>query len=176
MIRAMIFEICLRMCQKIKGIYRHYLWMPYLRNNFISLGKNVFIGDGFRFIKEHIEVGDDVFIGEGANFISSISTIHIGSHVMIAPNVTIRGGDHRLDIVGRYIKSIGDNEKLPENDQDVYIEDDVWIGCNVTILKGVRVGRGSVIGAGSIVVKDIPPYTIHVGCPGVKEFRRFTDE
>ena len=59
--------------------------------------------------------------------------------------------------------------------RQVYIEDDVWIGCNVTILKGVRIGRGSVVGAGSVVVKSIPPYTIHVGSPGIKEFSRFSE-
>lgn len=176
MIRATIYEICLKLHQKAKSIIRNYFWMPYLKKNMISLGNKVFIGDGLKFVPGHLEIGDDVFIGEGANLISSISTIHIGSHVMLAPNVTIRGGDHRFDIVGRYIKSIGNDEKLPQNDQDVYIEDDVWIGCNVTILKGVRIGRGSVVGAGSIVIRDIPPYTIHVGCPEVKEFKRFTDD
>ena len=74
------------------------------------------------------------------------------------------------------MKSIRNEEKLPENDQDVIIEDDVWIGCNVTITKGVRVGKGSIIGAGSILVKDVPPYTIHVGVPGIKEFPRFNDQ
>jgi acetyltransferase-like isoleucine patch superfamily enzyme len=72
--------------------------------------------------------------------------------------------------------SITNAEKKSDNDADVYIEDDVWIGTNVTILKGVRIGSGSVIGAGSIVTKDIPPYTIHVGCPGITDKPRFSDE
>ena len=127
------------------------------------------------FQTNRVEIGNNVFIGEGASFIAAVATIHIGDHVMFGPHVTIRGGDHRIDIVGRYIDSIDNSEKLPENDQDVYIEDDVWIGCNVTILKGVRIGRGSVVGAGSVVVKSIPPYTIHVGSPGIKEFPRFSE-
>ena len=44
-------------------------------------------------------------------------------------------------------------EKLPENDADVTIEDDVWIGANSTILKGVTIGRGSIVSAGSVVTK-----------------------
>lgn len=84
---------------------------------------------------------------------------------MFGPNVTIRGGVHRIDIIGRNMVGVKESEKMPENDKDVFIDDDVWIGCNVTILKGVHIGRGAVIGAGSIVVKDVPPYTIHVGRP-----------
>lgn len=71
---------------------------------------------------------------------------------------------------------ISEKEKLARNDKDVFIDDDVWIGCNVTILKGVHIGKGAVIGAGSVVVKDVPPYTIHVGNLSVREKRRFTDE
>ena len=41
----------------------------------------------------------------------------------------------------------------------------------VIILKGVRIGRGSVVGAGSIVTKDIPPYTIHLGSSGLRNFQ-----
>lgn len=70
---------------------------------------------------------------------------------MFGPNVTIRGGDHRIDVIGRNMVDIKEYEKLPENDKDVFIDGDVWIGCNVTILKGVHIGRRSVVGAGSVV-------------------------
>lgn len=148
---------------------------PYRRHHFKKIGDNVVIGKNCEFIYDHIEIGNDVFIGDRASFIASIAYIHIGNHVMFGPNVTIRGGNHRTDLVGRYMKDIKENEKLPENDEDVFIDDDVWIGCNVTILKGVHIGRGSVVGAGSVVVKDVPPYTIHVGCGASKDFPRFTE-
>ena len=35
-------------------------------------------------------------------------------------------------------------EKLPEDDLPVAIEDDVWIGTGAIILKGVTIGRGSI--------------------------------
>lgn len=147
-------------------------------NIYISFAMGVYLFIKYREIRrlKYLVLLGEIMLIVGCSFIASIATIHIGNHVMFGPNVTIRGGDHRTDIIGRYIKSVTPSEKLPENDKDVYIEDDVWIGCNVTILKGVRIGRGSVIGAGSIVVKDVPPYTIHVGCPAVFEKRRFTDE
>lgn len=71
---------------------------------------------------------------------------------------------------------VTEEEKLPENDQDVIIEDDVWVGQNAIILKGVRVGEGSIIGAGSVVTKDVPPYTIHVGTHDIMEKPRFSQE
>lgn len=148
----------------------------YQRAMFKKCGRNVSIAKGGRFIYDHIEIGDNVRISENASFVATISTIHIGNNVMFGPHVTIRGGDHRVDMVGRTIFSVGNDEKLPENDKDVYIEDDVWIGCNVTILKGVRIGRGSIVGAGSVVAKDVPPYTIHVGVHPPYEAKRFTDE
>ena len=52
---------------------------------------------------------------------------------------------------------------LPENYEDVVIENDVWIGANVTILKGVTIHQGSIVAAGAVVTHDIPPYQIWGG-------------
>lgn len=68
------------------------------------------------------------------------------------------------------------NEKLPENDAPVVIEDDVWIGANVTILKGVTIGRGSVVAAGAVVTKSCPPYSIIGGVPAKVLKMRFAPE
>ena len=71
---------------------------------------------------------------------------------------------------------ITDEEKLPENDQPVVIEDGVWTGANVIILKGVTIGRGSVVAAGSVVTKSCAPYSIIGGVPAKLIKMRFTPE
>jgi acetyltransferase-like isoleucine patch superfamily enzyme len=136
-------------------------------------GRDVYIGRSCDFIYDHVHVGHHVFIGERASFIASIAHIFIGNYVMFGPNVTIRGGNHRFDVLGEYIYNV--KEKLPHNDQDVVIEDDAWIGCNVTILKGVRIGRGAVVGAGSVVTKSVPNYAIVAGNPAVVIRFRFEE-
>mgnify|MGYP001020427694 FL=1 len=72
--------------------------------------------------------------------------------------------------------TVKEDEKLPENDKDVIIEDDVWVGCNVTILKGVIIGKGTVVAAGSVVTKSCPPYSIIGGNPAKLIKMRFTEE
>ena len=143
---------------------------------FAEHGNNINIGRNCNFIAKNIHLGHHVHIGPYASFISSIAHIYIGNYVMFGPHVTIRGGDHRIDIIGKHIYEISEAEKLPENDKDVIIEDGCWIGCNVTILKGVTIGRGSVIGAGSLVTKSIPPYSIAAGVPAKVLRERFTEE
>lgn len=95
---------------------------------------------------------------------------------MFGPNCTIRGGDHRTDVLGKHIYEVSDLEKLPENDKDVHIEDGVWCGCNVIILKGVTIGRGAVVAAGSVVTKDVPPYAVVGGIPAKIIKYRFTED
>lgn len=154
----------------IKVIRR--LYMHIVRFSFSSYGRN-FIFDPFgTYSFKSIDVGDDVYIGNGAVMLAENSFIKIGKKVMFGPNVTVLAGNHRTDIVGRYMADISVFEKLPENDLGVRISEDVWVGANVTILDGVSVGRGAIIGAGSVVSKSVAPYAVVCGVPArVVKFR-----
>ena len=150
-----------RVLRKIKRIY--------LNSKFAEIGNGSII-DGGVFTYENIHIGENVYIGEQAYFLSTKAKIYIGDYCMFGPKVSIITGDHRIDIVGLYMKDVVD--KLPENDMDVIIEQDCWIGMGSMILKGVTVGRGSVIAAGAIVTKDVEPYTIYISHN--KQKKRFT--
>lgn len=147
-----------------------YIYRP----RFARCGKNVkFYPLSSDFIYHNIFIGDDVHINERASFKLYIAKLYIGNKVLFGPNVTIRGGIHPYYNIGRFIYDVGEHEKKPADDQDVYIEDDVWIGTNVTILKGVTIGRGSIIAAGAVVTKSTAPYTISGGVPARKIGNRF---
>ena len=164
-----------RIKNSIKSRWYTKVTMPYIKSTFESCGSNVVIGENARIAgAENIEIGDDVYLGPEALLYTTKAKLIFGSHITVGPRLTIITGDHRTDIVGRYIKSVGDDEKLPENDKDVIIEDDVWIGVNVNIFKGVTIGRGSVIAGAATVVKDVPPYSIYISKD--KIIPRFTPE
>lgn len=95
---------------------------------------------------------------------------------MLGPNVTIITGNHRIDIIGRYMDSITNEEKRIEDDEAVIIKDDVWIGSNVTILKGVTIAEGCVIASGSVVTHSTESYSVYGGIPAKKLKNRFTPE
>lgn len=113
-------------------------------------------------------------LGGGATFVSTGAHIYIGNNVMFGPNVSIVTGNHRIDVIGKYMIDV--KEKKKSDDQDVIIEDDVWVGMGVIILKGVTVGRGSVIGAGTIVTKDVEPYSIVLNEQKLKTKKRFDED
>lgn len=149
--------------------YSQRIWkrirMLLLRPAFLQYGKNfVFDPDGV-YSFSHIRVGDNVNLGYRPHLVAARSHIVIGSNVMFGPEVTIRGGNHRTDLVGRFMVSVKDDEKRPEDDRGVIIEDDVWVGTRAIILHGVTIGRGTVVAAGAIVTKSIPPYAIVAGVP-----------
>jgi acetyltransferase-like isoleucine patch superfamily enzyme len=125
---------------------------------------------------ESLYVGDHVTLGGFSDICSTNARIIIGDHVVFGPHVSMRGGDHRTDIVGRFVDTVGEEDKLPDNDADIVIEGDNWIGMNVTILKGVTIGRGAIIAAGAVVAKDVPPYSIVGGVPGKVLKMRFSPE
>ena len=142
--------------------------------SFSYYGKNAFIRSNCSFYgEERISIGDNTKIGENS-VIYALAPITIGRYVLISPNVTIISGEHRTDLIGEFMGAINNDERLPENDSPIVIEDDVWIGANVIVLKGVTIGRGSVIHAGQIVTKSIKPYTVYIS--DKIQIARFTNE
>lgn len=125
---------------------------------------------------ENLSVGDGTSIPKGSTFYCTKASLCIGKKVIFGPKPTIITGDHRIDIIGKHIIDVTDNEKLPENDRPVVIEDGCWIGANVTILKGVTIGKGSVVAAGAVVTKSCAPYSIIGGVPAKLIKMRFTQE
>lgn len=154
----------------LNGISRAWnklVLLPGLKRSFASCGKNVSIGRRFEVSGvENIHVGHDVFTGPSSTMLTTRAHIRIGNYVMAGPNLTIITGDHRTDILNKPMMAVAEDEKLPENDQDVVIGNDVWIGSGVTLLKGVHIADHCVIAAGAVVTKNIPTeYSIYGGVP-----------
>lgn len=143
------------------------LWAPVWKHAMKYCGKDVYFRPMSCDIKglENISIGDGTSIPQGSTFYCTRAELKIGKKVIFGPKPTIITGDHRIDIIGKYIIDVTDTEKLPEQDAPVTIEDGCWIGANVTILKGVTIGRGCVVAAGAVVNKDVPPYCIAGGVP-----------
>lgn len=118
-------------------------------------------------ISKDLTLGAYSSIGPGA-FICP--RVRMGNYVMVAPNISIVGDDHRIDqIAVPYIFS-----GRPEI-HTTTIGDDVWIGRNVCIRAGVTIGRGSLIAMGAVVTKDVEPYSIVAGVPARKISMRFDE-
>lgn len=163
---------------KFVSLLKRYLYrsviMPIKKIQFASCGKNVYVGFGCSITYSNTYIGENVSIGQNSTIISSVAKVYIGSNVMLAPNVFLISGDHRIDIVGKYMIDLKEKDKLPENDKNIVIQDDVWIGSSAIILKGVTIGKGSVIAAGSIVTKDVESYSVYAGIPAKKIRDRFS--
>lgn len=149
---------------------------PIRRAALRGCGKDVALGRGVQMTWRNVTLGNDVSVGPGALFLCTRAQIRVGDHVMFGPDVTVITGGHRMSVIGRHMKSIRDDEKLPEDDEDVVFEGDNWIGARSIILKGVVVGVGSVIAAGAVVTRDVPPYSIAGGVPARVLRARFTEE
>ena len=154
------------------------IWSPIWKHAMKHCGKGVYLRPMSSDIKGlwNLSVGDYTSIPKGSVIYCTGAELTIGKKVIFGPRPTIITGDHRIDIVGKYICDVTDKDKLPENDLPVVIEDDCWIGANVTILKGVRIGRGSVIAAGAVVTKSCEPYSIIGGIPARLIKMRFTPD
>lgn len=160
----------------LKRVYNK-IYTPICKKKMGTCGNNVFITPFDSIMTyESMYVGNNVHIAYHADFVATKSKIIIGDNVVFGPHVSIRGGDHRMNVLGKFITDIGDDNKLPENDQDVVFEGDNWIGMNSTILKGVTIGRGSIVAAGSVVNRSTVPYSIVGGVPAKVLRMRFTPE
>jgi len=147
--------------------YNKLLLLPALRRSFAECGHNVTLGRHSEVSGAgNIYMGHDVYLGPRTTLLTTRAKIRIGDYVMSGPNLTVISGDHRTDILDRPMMTLSDEDKLPENDQDVIIGDDVWMGSGVTVLKGVHISDHCVIAAGAVVTKDVEPeYSIWGGFP-----------
>jgi len=143
----------------------------YQINSFKFCKKNVYIGRDCVFTYKTISIGHNVTIGHRCIFQSAHGQINIGNHVMFGPEVHIHGGNHRIDVIGKFMDEV---KKSPNSDGAVFIDDDVWIGAKAIILKNVTIGKGAVVGAGAVVTKNVPPYAIVVGNPAKIVKMRFS--
>lgn len=150
------------------------LWSPIYKHSMKYCGKNVYLSPMSSDLKGlyNMSIGERSCIPKGSTFYCTKAPLTIGKNVIFGPRPTIITGDHRVNVIGKYI--IDNHDKLPENDLPVIIEDDVWTGANVTILKGVTIGRGTIIAAGAVVTKSCPPYSIIGGVPAKIIKYRFT--
>jgi acetyltransferase-like isoleucine patch superfamily enzyme len=136
-----------------------------------NVGRFAAYGDNFAFdpdgvyTYETIEVGRNVDLGHRPILMALRSRIRIGDNVMFGPEVTIRGGNHRIDRVGVPMVAVEKGHADGDLDRGVTIGDDVWVGTRAVILHGVTIGRGAVIGAGAVVTRSVPAYAIAAGNP-----------
>lgn len=108
-----------------------------------------------------LTIGDGCSINSGVIF-GMTCDLTIGSHVMVADNVSFRTADHAYSDLAVPMMLQGERS-LP-----IVVGDDVWIGANATILRGVVIGRGAIIAAHAVVSKDVQPYEIVGGVPAKK--------
>ena len=88
--------------RKVEYKTNDYILKRLLRGceNNVTFGRNCYVS------ASHVSIGNDVYIGDGAYLSASISNIYIGNKVMFGPNVEIHSGNHRYDIVGKYMFDI----------------------------------------------------------------------
>ena len=119
-------RLILKSCQKVKRLFYRAIIEPIIKRSFEKCGHHVRVGENCRFCGiENISIGDHVSLGAGAMVMTTRAKVKLGNFIMFGPNVTIVTGDHRTDILGKYMCLITDKEKRLEDDQDVVIADDV---------------------------------------------------
>lgn len=116
----------------------------------ISNPKNVFLYEGTK-------VEDATILSTNAKFI-------LKKYSGTTAGLKVITGSHERRI-GRFYRTITEEEKKKGLDADVVVEEDCWIGMNVTLLSGVTVGRGATIATGAVVTRSVPPYSIWGGIP-----------
>lgn len=74
-------------------------------------GSEVRFGRNVNITWHNCTIGNDVYIGDNATFLCTDAPLEIGNHVMFGPNCTIITGDHRVDLVGKYMSTVIVSEK-----------------------------------------------------------------
>ena len=128
-----------------KSIYEHFIAKGYTFTNVIHptaiIASSVRIGRGVQImagaiLQTNVSIADNTIINTGS-IIDHDGVI--GSHVHLAPRVTLSGG--------------------------VRIGDSCHVGTGVSIIQGITIGDETLVGAGSVVVKNIGDRKTVYGVP-----------
>ena len=117
-----------------------------------------------------IKIGDNSEVGPysvlwGAGGITIGNNVHIGAHV----SITAHEAEHvKPDDVDVW-------KPLDFYFEPVVIDDHTLVCSGSVIIPGVHIGHHSMIGGGAVVINDIPPYSLAVGCPA-RVVRRLRDD
>jgi acetyltransferase-like isoleucine patch superfamily enzyme len=104
-----------------------------------------------------LSIGEDVFIGEGVLFDKlNPECIVIGDRVAIGARCIITA--HQTVVTRSDLRRL-----YPDKQFRTVIEHDVWLMPGVIVTPGVTIGHHSVIATGACVHKDVPPYSLVVG-------------
>lgn len=141
--------------------YRPYsLFFPAFRNWLVSKFTNK-CGINIR-VKHNADISPNITIGNNSELGTRCmvhGNVHIGSNVIMGPDVKIYARNHKFERLDIPIQEQGKHYLKTK------IGNDVWIAANSIITAGVTVGNHVIIAAGSVVTKDIPDYAIVGGVP-----------
>lgn len=152
----------------IRNIYRNIkmTWFR-IKYRFSNVERSFYLaGNGT--ISSDLVADKFAYIGPNCNIPPNVT---IGKYTMLAPNVSILGGDHIFDNPSAPIIFSG-RPTMPKT----VIGEDCWIGANALIMAGVTIGNGAIIASGSVLTKNVPPYAIWGGNPAKYIKMRFNGE
>ena len=113
------------------------------------IGRHGLVGSA-TIIEGHVELGDDVVLQSGV-FLPTGT--RIGNRVFVGPCAVLTNDRYPL------------RRRQEYRAEGPVLEDDVSLGANVTVLPGVRIREGAMVAAGAVVTRDVPAWTLAVGCP-----------
>ena len=107
-----------------------------------------------------LTIGNDTWIGEKV-WIDNLTMVTLGANVCLSQECFLLTGNHdytisTFDLIVKSIK----------------IENGAWIGAKSIVCPGVTVGSHAVLAVNSVATKDLEPYNIYQGNPGIFVKRR----
>ncbi|ENG4186236.1 acyltransferase [Providencia rettgeri] len=106
-------------------------------------------------------LGNNSFIGKN-NFFSIGNKVVIRDYCLTTSNCSFICSTHIIDDPLRCYISTGIDIK-----KSIYIGVNCFFGVNSSVVGDITIGHGSIIGANTIITKNIPPFSIVIGNPGV---------
>jgi acetyltransferase-like isoleucine patch superfamily enzyme len=117
--------------------------------------------------KKHLVVGDNVWVWHYSILDATEGLIiEEGCQIGAWVGVFTHGSEASIRLLGRQFINIPNTERRGYTRGTVRIGAYSFVGAGSVILPGVTIGKGCLIGTGALVTKDVPDYSIVVGCPG----------